>query len=333
MSKTDAEKEEMGMEVLALCFKTELKPDDARSIMRYIAEQADTNVRDKWGHTSLMYASRDGRSKIVRELLKGRADPNMANRCFPIARPILISTFAIFHLYSFSRDFIFRNDGWTSLMFAAVRNHSLIVADLLAHGADSMAVTSRWGYTALDIARKEGHADVVRLLQAHQRLHHPEAALHLQTESSHTAACQLLKCGGCGAVFPHTDFASHCTEVHAGDENFDWSCSIGKMLVFKIPPLGLTFLAVEDSRDAQASFRDFDEEQAGTLQLQHEFDVLLQKAESDDKTRQLKEEAELFVHSWPDGWFRKSKKVPNRPLDPETDEVLRLPRTPVHVLF
>ena len=117
-------------------------------------------------------------------------------------------------------------------MFAAFRNHSLIVADLLAHGADSMAVTSRWGYTALDIAKKEGHTDVVRLLEAHQRLHHPDPARHLQTESARASECQKLKCGGCGAVLHRKDFASHCTDVHVGDENFDWSCSIGKMLHF-----------------------------------------------------------------------------------------------------
>ena len=104
MSKTDAEKNEMGMEVLALCFKTELKPDDARSITRYIAEQADTNVRDKWGHTSLMYASRDGRSNIVRELLlRGGSDPNLANRCHILRNPIPINSFAIMLLVIFLR--------------------------------------------------------------------------------------------------------------------------------------------------------------------------------------------------------------------------------------
>jgi ankyrin repeat protein len=81
MSKSASEKEALGQEVLSLCFKSELHSDDIRSIFRCIAEQADTNVRDKWGHTSLMYASRDGHSNIVQELLlRGKADPNLANR-------------------------------------------------------------------------------------------------------------------------------------------------------------------------------------------------------------------------------------------------------------
>ena len=83
MSKSNAEKEALGYTVLELCFKSELNSHDVRSIIRCIAEEADTNVRDKWGHTSLMYASRDGHSDVVHELLvRGGADPNMANRCF-----------------------------------------------------------------------------------------------------------------------------------------------------------------------------------------------------------------------------------------------------------
>jgi ankyrin repeat protein len=82
MSKSRDEKEALGHELIQLCFKSELNSDDVRSILRCIAEEADTNVRDKWGHTSLMYASRDGHSKVVHELLvRGGANPNMANRC------------------------------------------------------------------------------------------------------------------------------------------------------------------------------------------------------------------------------------------------------------
>lgn len=81
MSKSTAEKDALGHELLALCFKSELNSDDVRSIIRCVAEQANTNVRDKWGHTSLMYASRDGHSSVVHELLiRGGADPNLANR-------------------------------------------------------------------------------------------------------------------------------------------------------------------------------------------------------------------------------------------------------------
>jgi hypothetical protein len=117
-------------------------------------------------------------------------------------------------------------------MFASFRNYPLIVSDLLAHGADSTAVTSRWGYTALDIALKEGHADVVKLLEAHQRLHRSKAEVRPKPESIHNTSdwlLKLLKCGSCGAVLARKDFPSHCIEVHAGDKDFDWKCSNGKL--------------------------------------------------------------------------------------------------------
>ena len=126
-----------------------------------------------------------------------------------------------------------RNDGWTSLMFASFRNHSIIVANLLAHGADSMTVTSRWGYTALDIARNEGHVDVVKLLEAHQRLSHSKTAARLHTEHvlpSESWELKLLKCGSCGAVLSRRDFTSHCIELHAGDKDFNWKSSDGTFL-------------------------------------------------------------------------------------------------------
>ncbi len=59
----------------------------------------------------------------------------------------------------------------------------------------------------------------------------------------------------------------------------------------------------------------------------------VQKAESADKSRLLKKEAELLVHSWPDEWFRKSKKVPLERLEPETEEVPHMCLLSIHVVF
>ncbi len=133
-----------------------------------------------------------------------------------------------------------RNDGWTSLMFASFRNHSIIVANLLAHRADSTTVTSRWGYTALDIARNEGHADVVKLLEAHQRLSRSKAAVRLQTEKvrpSEAWELKLLKCGSCGTVLSRGDFTSHCIELHADDKNFNWKSSDGTIVLIPFSTL------------------------------------------------------------------------------------------------
>ena len=112
-------------------------------------------------------------------------------------------------------------------MFASFRNHPSIVANLLAHGADSTSVTSRWGYTALDIAKKEGHADVVKLLEAHQSLHRSKTAFRLMPKCARPAdewLLKLLKCCSCGAILTRKDFPSHGIEVHAGDKDFEWKC-------------------------------------------------------------------------------------------------------------
>jgi hypothetical protein len=122
-------------------------------------------------------------------------------------------------------------------MFASFRNHSLIVANLLAHGADSTTVTSRWGYTALDIAQKEGHTDVVKLLEAHQRLHCSTTAVRIKAEYVRPAddwLLGLLKCGSCDAVLARKDFPSHGIEVHAGDKTFEWKSSDVKSCVLRI---------------------------------------------------------------------------------------------------
>jgi hypothetical protein len=82
---------------------------------------------------------------------------------------------------------------------------------------------------------------------------------------------------------------------------------------------------VEDFEEKQSTPRDFDEVHL----LQHEYDDIVQKVESDDKLRQVQQEAKLLMHSWPDQWFSKSKRVPRHQLDPETEEVVMCQACPV----
>ncbi len=74
--------------------------------------------------------------------------------------------------------------------------------------------------------------------------------------------------------------------------------------------------------DEQVLHRELDEQHSETLQLQHEYDSVVQKIESDDRFHHIQEEASLLMHSWPDEWFLRSKKVPKTALEPETEEVL-----------
>ena len=56
-------------------------------------------------------------------------------------------------------------DDWTALTAATARAHAVVVEALLRVGADA-SIKARDGRTAMEIARGEGHPDLVRALQA-----------------------------------------------------------------------------------------------------------------------------------------------------------------------
>ena len=79
------------------------------------------------------------------------------------------------------------------------------------------------------------------------------------------------------------------------------------------------FSTVEEVKDEHL---DCDDQYAATFQLQQDYDDLIQKIAADEDFRQMEEEAKVLLHSWPDHWFQRSKKVPKAPLDPESEEVI-----------
>lgn len=108
------------------------------TVIVLLAVGADPNARNKLGRTALMFASGYGQDAIVERLLAVGANVNLVPD---------------------------DHSGWTALIAAASAGHAGTVEVLLRAGADP-TIQSKAGETALDIARKQGHAEVARLLQA-----------------------------------------------------------------------------------------------------------------------------------------------------------------------
>ena len=97
----------------------------------------DVNAKNSEGYTALILASSNGHKEIVEMLLEKGADVN-------------------------AKD----SDGWTALMWASRNGHTETVTILLEEGADVNAKDNYFlGSTALDIAIKKEHPEIVKLLK------------------------------------------------------------------------------------------------------------------------------------------------------------------------
>ena len=99
-----------------------------------VAELLEKGVSDRAKNTALQWASRNGHTEIVAMLLEKGADVNAKNII-----------------------------GYTALIWASEYRHTEIVAMLLAAGADVNAKNND-GYTALIEASNKGHTEIVRML-------------------------------------------------------------------------------------------------------------------------------------------------------------------------
>ncbi len=101
-----------------------------------IKAKADLNMQDEYGNTALMWAAQCGYKEIVSMLIKAGADPN--------------------------KQFYYGDQ--TALMVAALYEYKEIVEMLIEAKAD-LNMQNKYGETALDIAKKNGHKEVVQMLE------------------------------------------------------------------------------------------------------------------------------------------------------------------------
>jgi ankyrin repeat protein len=108
------------------------------AVVAYLLEQSATvDMKDINGRTALLYASSGPYPETVGLLLRNGADVNVQGK----------------------------TEGFTPLMMAAAEGNIEVVRVLLLNGA-TVGTVDRDGDTASKFARENGHADVLKLLQA-----------------------------------------------------------------------------------------------------------------------------------------------------------------------
>ena len=140
------------------------------TVEKLLKEGADVNAKNSEGYTALELASRNGHTEIVSMLLEKGADVN-AKTNEGITALIRASekghTETVARLLEKGADVNAKDsDGWTALMWASRNGHTETVTILLEEGADVNAKDNYFlGSTALDIAIKKEHPEIVKLLK------------------------------------------------------------------------------------------------------------------------------------------------------------------------
>jgi hypothetical protein len=134
---------------------------------------ANVNATDNDGFAALMFASAKGHLNVVDRLLAAGAGVNVASNNGTTA---LIGASYKGHLNIVNRLIAAgvnvnaaSNGGYTALIGASVEGHLDIVNRLLASSDIDIGIFSKRGNTALDVARKKGHAEIVSAIEGHMQ--------------------------------------------------------------------------------------------------------------------------------------------------------------------
>ena len=143
-----------------------IKEGSVRTIKVLLAARADVNTRNALGETALMLAALRGDLEVIRQLLVKGADVNPPGDWTPLIYAAAKGSIEISRLllaYGAQINAIANSNGLTALMMAAREGHRDLVAMLLAGDADPN-LKSHAGVTALAAARERELKEIVELL-------------------------------------------------------------------------------------------------------------------------------------------------------------------------
>lgn len=112
-----------------------LKNRNGKTVLDVAKSKSFTDISYLLKLSCLLFATRDGDIKRVKQLLADGADADGAI-----------------------------NDGWTALMIATVNGHKDVVQALVAHGVD-LNVRNANGWTAMMIAVRKGYGEIIEMLE------------------------------------------------------------------------------------------------------------------------------------------------------------------------